>query len=147
MSQQPAPVAQPLHTSGALVSGGTSGVGLATALHLARAGVPRIALLGRDPDRGAAAQQQVIEAGAQSVFVSGDTVDPHDSTRVVDIAADFLGGRVDIVMSAVAPRGHLGPLDKQDPVELERVLRGLVLPVMQVNRAALVTPIPHLVRA
>ncbi len=126
-----------LDASRVLVSGGTSGVGLAVATQFAAAGAERIVLLGRDRGRGDQAASSVATAGAEVRFLSGNAGDARDSTRVAAEAADFLGGRIDTFVSAVAPGGHLGPLHLQDPEELERVLRGLVLPVMQMNRAVL----------
>lgn len=132
----PAP-ARPLSGSRVLVSGGTSGVGLAVATKFATAGTERIVLVGRDGARGNQAARDVASKGPRVHFLAGDAGDAQDSTRVASEAAEFLGGRIDTFVSAVAPGGHLGPLHRQDPVELERVLVGLVLPVMQMNRAAL----------
>ncbi|RSM44262.1 SDR family NAD(P)-dependent oxidoreductase [Amycolatopsis balhimycina DSM 5908] len=120
-----------------LVSGGTSGVGLTAATRFAAAGAERIVVVGRNAERGIQAERSVATAGAEVRFVAGNAGDPHDSTRLAAEAAEFLGGRIDTFVSAVAPRGHLGPLQSQDPHELERVLMGLVLPVMQMNRAVL----------
>lgn len=131
---------QPLAGSSVLVSGGTSGVGLAVATHLAQAGAERIVLIGRDADRGDRARSAVAAHGAEVHFLAGDAAGANDSTRLTNEAARLLNGRIDTLVSAVAPRGHLGPLDQQDPHELQRVLLGLVLPVMQMNRAAL----PHM---
>lgn len=134
----PAPAQpRPLMTSRVLVSGGTSGVGLAIATQFAAAGAERIVLLGRDTGRGAVAARSVATHGAKVHFVTGDAGGAHDSDRLAAEAADFLGGHIDTFASAVAPGGHLCPLLQQDPVELERILLGLVLPVMQMNRAVL----------
>lgn len=126
-------------TTGAhvLISGGTSGVGLAAALTFAREGAARIVLAGRDRDRGQAARDAVAAHGADVLFISGDAGDANDSTRIVAEAGVALHGRVDTFVSAVAPQGHLGLIQQQNPHELERVLMGLVLPVMQMNRAVL----------
>ena len=129
--------ARPPCGSRVLVSGGTSGVGLAVALQFAAAHAERIVLVGRDAERGHKAARSLHSMGAKVHFLAGDAGDAQDSTRVASEAAEFLGGRIDTFVSAVAPGGHLGPLHRQDPVELERVLVGLVLPVMQMNRAAL----------
>ncbi|MCG7632836.1 SDR family oxidoreductase [Gordonia McavH-238-E] len=120
-----------------LVSGGTSGVGLVIAKEFAAAGAERIVLLGRNAGRGVSATRIVGAEGAAVHFVGGDAGDPQGSGEMARQASEYLDGRVDCFVSAVAPGGHLGPLDRQDPVELGRVLVGLVLPVMQMNRAVL----------
>jgi 2-hydroxycyclohexanecarboxyl-CoA dehydrogenase len=134
------PSPHPIEGSRVVVSGGTSGVGLAIATQFARAGAAQIVLVGRDPERGERARAAVAGESATVRFLAGDAGSAEDSSRLAAEAADLLGGRIDTFVSAVAPRGHLGPLGRQDPGELERVLVGLVMPVMQMNRAAL----PHM---
>jgi 2-hydroxycyclohexanecarboxyl-CoA dehydrogenase len=128
---------RPIDGSHVLVSGGTSGPGLAIARQFARAGARRIVLVGRDASRGEQARASFAPSSADVTFIAGDAAHAHDSTRITDEAAEFLDGRVDTFVSAVAAGGHAGPLAQHDPVELERVLLGLVLPVMQMNRAVL----------
>jgi len=132
-SQKPRPIAG----SHVLVGGGTSGPGLAVARQFARAGALRIALLGRDASRGELARASFADTGAEVTFIAGDAGSAQDSTRIAGEAAEFLNGHVDTFVSAVAGGGHAGPLSGQDPDELERMLLGLVLPVMQMNRAVL----------
>ena len=127
----------PIEGSRVLVSGGTSGVGLAIAAQFARAGAEQVVLVGRDPERGERARSAVAAEGAQVHFVAGDAGGAQDSTRVAAEAARLLGGSIDTFVSAVAPQGHASPLGRQDPQDLERLLVGLVLPVMQMNRAVL----------
>lgn len=131
------PEPRPLSGSRVLISGGTSGVGLATAMQFAAAGADRIVLLGRDAARATEAARLVAATGTDAYAVTNDAGDATGSTLAAAEAADLLGGQIDTFVSAVAPGGHLGPLLDQDPVELERVLVGLVLPVMQMNRAVL----------
>ena len=76
----------------------------------------------------------VASPGAEVHFIAGDA---DDSTRMADEAAELLGGRIDTFVSSVAPGGHLGPVQRQDTEEPERVRTGLVLPVLQMNRAVL----------
>jgi 2-hydroxycyclohexanecarboxyl-CoA dehydrogenase len=129
--------ARSIEGSHLLVSGGTSGPGLAVARQFARAGARRIALVGRDAARGEQACSSLADGTADVVFVRGDAGDARDSTRIAQEAADFLDSRVDTFVSAVAAGGHASPLRQQDAAELERLLLGLVLPVMQMNRAVL----------
>jgi NAD(P)-dependent dehydrogenase (short-subunit alcohol dehydrogenase family) len=68
-----------------LIVGGTSGVGLATALAAVAAGVPRVALVGRNEKRGAAAAERVRGAApdAQVEYLPGNGNDPEVATAIV----------------------------------------------------------------
>jgi len=89
----------------AIVTGGTSGVGLATARRLAEAGVPRILLVGRNPERGERAAREVSELGAEAVFRSADVTVPGDAVGVVAEAVDRWG-RVDILVNSANGSGR-----------------------------------------
>jgi 2-hydroxycyclohexanecarboxyl-CoA dehydrogenase len=73
----------------ALIMGGTSGIGLAIASRLLRDDA-RVVVVGRDPERGAAALATLNHKNA--AFRSGDAGDPRQCQDVVDGAADSLGG-------------------------------------------------------
>ena len=72
-----------LKDASVLITGGTSGVGLATAIAFARAGVPRIAINGRDAARGAQARAAVLAQVPQArvEFFAGDCNDDASATR------------------------------------------------------------------
>jgi len=128
---------RPIVDSHLFVSGGTSGPGLAVARQFARAGARRIVLVGRDSVRGEAARTSFSGDSVEVSFIAGDAGSPQDSTRIAEHAAEILEGRIDTFVSAVAGGGHAGPLALQDSEELQRLVLGLVLPVMQMNRAVL----------
>lgn len=87
----------------ALVTGGSRGIGLATAHALAAEGA-RVALLGRDLDALAAAAPAV---GPGTVTVSADTTSRSEVDRAVAEAASSLDG-LDVVVNAAAPRARPG---------------------------------------
>jgi len=94
---------KPLTESAVIITGGTSGVGLATAHQLVANGVRRIALIGRDLERGARARDAVLEraSGTRVVFVSADANDPAEAQRAADAARVELDG-VDVLVNSVA---------------------------------------------
>ena len=122
-----------LGESRAVVLGGTSGVGLATALRLARAGSPEIVINGRDAKRGTAAVAAIESAGGTAYFVEGDAGDPADVARVVAEAHDRLG-RIDVAVSAVAPPGEVSLLEKIAADEMLRILDALTRPPLLLTR-------------
>jgi NAD(P)-dependent dehydrogenase (short-subunit alcohol dehydrogenase family) len=105
MTQNAIPPCYDFADTGVVIAGGTSGVGLATALAFAAAGARRIVLLGRDAERGKRAVEQVAAAHptATPTFVSADANDPVAAEGAAAEAAAYLG-RIDVLVnSTVAP--------------------------------------------
>jgi NAD(P)-dependent dehydrogenase (short-subunit alcohol dehydrogenase family) len=84
------PSGQRLAGKRALVTGGTTGIGLAIASRFLREGAS-VVITGRNEDLGRAAEMELASAG-QSWFVAADAADPDAVTRSVQQAADHLGG-------------------------------------------------------
>jgi 3-oxoacyl-[acyl-carrier protein] reductase len=81
----------------ALITGGSDGIGKATAKSLAAEGVS-VAIVARRPDVLAAAADEIRNAGGKVLPISADISDPHEAQRVVkETAARF--GRIDIVVN------------------------------------------------
>jgi NAD(P)-dependent dehydrogenase (short-subunit alcohol dehydrogenase family) len=69
----------------ALVTGGTSGLGRATAIAFAREGV-RVIVSGRDRQRGEAVVEEIRVAGGDAELVLGDLADPATPAALVRAA-------------------------------------------------------------
>lgn len=147
--------------SAVLIVGGTSGVGLASAIQFAQAGVPRIGLVGRNAERGEQARQAVLarvpaalvsgdrHAGAQVHFIQGDANDLAQARRIVDDARAQLGG-VDVLLNSTMDmsRYRPEPLLKLAPEDIGPTLLAvtaapmhmsrLVLPLMQEKRGGVI---------
>lgn len=114
----------------AIVTGGSRGIGLATARALAGEGA-RVALLARDPDALTAAATDVRDAGAPEVLtVAADTTDDEAVRAAVRTVAERFDG-VDILVNAAArpasagaPSGLAATTDDAVRVELETKLLG-----------------------
>lgn len=130
------PIVKQLSESGALIVGGTAGIGLQTALGLAASGVPRIAVVGRSAERGSRARGLIEEAGAAAYFIRGDAVDPDQVGGIVQEAETALGG-VDILMCTTA--ADVRPeLFKDIPLtDIARIYTHLALPSMHMASAVL----------
>ncbi|HVW43407.1 MAG TPA: SDR family oxidoreductase [Amycolatopsis sp.] len=107
-SGQPAPRADEgfdFSGSGVLIAGGTSGVGLATAVAFARTGCRRLMLVGRNEERGKRAIDHVLTTvpGAHAEFLSADANDPASATEAATETHRRLGGIDVLVNSVVAP--------------------------------------------
>jgi len=124
--------------SGALVTGGSRGIGRSVAIALAAEGA-RVALLGRDPGALAAAAQVV---GAGTVAVRADTTHDDEVRAAVDEAAAQLGGLA-VVVNCAAPRATPGQqpgLAGLDDADFLRQVDTKALGYVRVTRAA----VPHL---
>jgi NAD(P)-dependent dehydrogenase (short-subunit alcohol dehydrogenase family) len=117
-----------------LVTGGTSGIGLASATAFAKYGVSRIGLVGRDVERGTAAAARVAEHCGDVTFHSCDTLDRASVERTV---SQF--GRVDVLLNCAGVGGHHAPLPflDQDPAEFRSVLDTSLLGILYFCRAVL----------
>ena len=82
-----------LRGAGALVVGGGSGIGRATALMLARVGAG-VVVADLDASRAEAVAAEVAELGVPSHALSGDVTDETEAVRIVDAAHAALGGLV-----------------------------------------------------
>ena len=100
-----------------LVTGGGSGIGAATAIHLAQAGA-RVTISGR---RAEALQAVVAQAGANCHWVAGDVTVVADRTRMVEAAVQPGGGLQGLVNNAANMlRGPITALDEEAVVDLFR---------------------------
>jgi NAD(P)-dependent dehydrogenase (short-subunit alcohol dehydrogenase family) len=81
----------------ALITGGTSGIGEATAILFAKEGA-RIAITGRNETRGHAVTARILETGGQAIFVRTDVRKANECQRAVDETSGSFG-RLDILFN------------------------------------------------
>ncbi|MDR7275664.1 SDR family NAD(P)-dependent oxidoreductase [Catenuloplanes atrovinosus] len=86
----------------ALVTGGTSGIGRATAITLAARGA-HVVISGRNPERGAEVVEKIKADGGAARFVAADLTSEDDVRRLAQEA-----GEVDILVNS-AGAGAFGP--------------------------------------
>jgi NAD(P)-dependent dehydrogenase (short-subunit alcohol dehydrogenase family) len=99
---------------GALVTGGGSGIGLATAIRLAQDGAA-VTICGRTEDRLADACRRIEEeaGGAAARYVVADvTVEEQIAVAVAEAAEPT--GRLDICFACAGGSHHLGPVTEAD---------------------------------
>jgi NAD(P)-dependent dehydrogenase (short-subunit alcohol dehydrogenase family) len=103
----------------AFISGGTSGIGAATARMFARCGA-RVVIVGRNAERGREVSRACAAAGEEARFVQADVTRRDEIIRAVDVALQAFG-RLDIAFNNAGfqePRSLLGdqPDEMFDPV-------------------------------
>lgn len=96
-----------INGSSAVITGGASGLGEATARKLAGEGV-RVTVFDRNEERG---KEVVAEIGANANFIGGDVTEPDDCQKAVDQAAD--GGRLRMAVNC-AGTGWVGRVINRD---------------------------------
>ena len=101
MGDGTAPVVRELAETRAVITGGSSGIGLETARQLAKAGAPAIVLNGRNRERGEAAVTAIRDAapGCDAAFVAADVSTPEGARELAEQAALRLG-RIDLLVNA-----------------------------------------------
>jgi NAD(P)-dependent dehydrogenase (short-subunit alcohol dehydrogenase family) len=102
----------------ALVTGGTSGIGKATAIAFARAGA-KVALTGRREKEGAQVVDEIKKAGGDAAFVRGDVAKDADVKAMVDFAIKKFG-RLDIAFNNAGVE-WMGPVEKATEAEYRRI--------------------------
>jgi NAD(P)-dependent dehydrogenase (short-subunit alcohol dehydrogenase family) len=120
-----------------LITGGSSGIGLATAGRLAHRGAS-IALAARGEEALARASATLP---GQPPYIAADLSDPAQAQRAADEAASRLGG-LDAVVAAAAAAAY-GPFVEMRVQDYRAVLESTLLSAVHVAHAAL----PHLARS
>jgi len=112
----------------ALITGGTSGIGEATALLFAKEGA-EVAITGRNQKRGAAVVKRIKEVGNGSAFIHADVSVAADCRRAVDeTVAAF--GRLDILFNNAGvfyPQTALECSEKEWDEQIDVNLKGTFL--------------------
>jgi NAD(P)-dependent dehydrogenase (short-subunit alcohol dehydrogenase family) len=85
-------------TSTALITGGTSGIGRATANKLAQLGI-QVVIVGRNAERGKKTVEEIRAAGGKADFISSDLRDAASAREVAKRAIELGNGHVDIVIN------------------------------------------------
>src|SRR5713101_8319664 len=81
----------------ALITGGTSGIGEATAILFAKEGA-KVAITGRNEKRGHAVTEQITKDGGQAIFIHTDVRLTTDCRRAVDETVRAFG-RLDVLFN------------------------------------------------
>src|SRR5579862_5295514 len=108
-----------VNTSTALVTGGTSGIGLATARKLAQLGI-YVLVVGRNAERGKKAVAEIRAAGGNTDFIPSDLRDAASAHEVAKWAIELGNGQLDILINnaGIFP---FGPTHEMTEEQFDRV--------------------------
>jgi NAD(P)-dependent dehydrogenase (short-subunit alcohol dehydrogenase family) len=121
-----------------VITGASSGVGLATAIAVAGAGLTAIAAV-RDPQRAHALRDAAAKAQVNIDMVRLDVTDPESVTACIDDVVTR-HGRIDALVNNAGVAGSNSPLEQNDLADLRATMEVNFFGVIAVSRAAM----PHL---
>jgi NADP-dependent 3-hydroxy acid dehydrogenase YdfG len=130
----------PLAGATALVTGASSGIGEATARHLASLGAD-VALVARRRDRIESLAKEIEAGGRRAAVIEADVTDRAQAEAAVQSCVDGLG-RLDILVNNAGVM-LLGPVADAPVEEWEQMVQVNVLGLLYCAKAAL----PHLLEA
>ena len=119
----------------AVITGASSGIGEATALSLAQAGV-KLVLAARRKERLEALTQKIKDMGAEAVIFAADLRGADQAAACIDKAAQAFG-RIDILVNNAGTM-LLSPIDRAEPSDWQSMLEINLLSLMYTSRAALI---------
>ena len=107
------------NTFTALITGGTSGIGRATAKKLAQLGI-HVLVVGRNAERGKKTVDEIRAAGGKADFISSDLRDAASARDVAKRAIELGNGHVDILINnaGIYP---FGPTHEMTEEQFDRV--------------------------
>lgn len=126
-----------LNNKVALITGGTSGIGEATAMLFAQEGA-EVAITGRNHQRGTAVVERIKEVGSEAMFLHADVSVAGDCRRVIEETVGAFG-RLDILFNNAGvfyPHTAIECSEKEWDEQIDTNLKGtflmskFVLPVM-----------------
>ncbi len=123
----------------AVITGGASGIGKATAIRLASKGI-HIVIAGRSSERGEATVKEIEAAGGKAIYVSTDVSSEKDIKNLVDTTVQTFG-HIDLLFNNAGIEGTddivdvvtAESIDQVLGINIKGVLLGIkhVLPVME----------------
>lgn len=124
-----------LHNKVALVTGGSRGIGAATAIKLAQEGADVAITYGQSKDKAEQVAATIRGLGRRAVVIHGDAEKPETMPDVVKAVTDQLG-KLDIVVNNAGVFEAMGPVGKINGAAFSRQMTINVSSVFSLTQAA-----------
>jgi len=105
----------------ALITGGSTGIGLATAQRFAQEGV-RVAIASVNVERGNAAVRTIQDSGGEAIFIATDVSDSDQVKSLVGRVVDHYG-RLDFAFNNAGVSGDMGPIHASSVENFDEIIR------------------------
>jgi NAD(P)-dependent dehydrogenase (short-subunit alcohol dehydrogenase family) len=128
-----------LHGKVAIITGGDSGIGRATAIAFAKEGADVVIVYLNEFDDARETQKLVEKEGRKAYLIPGDIGVPAFSTLIVEETL-YEFGKIDIVVNNAAEQHPQDSIEKISPEQLERTFKTNMFGIFYLTQAAL----PHL---
>ncbi|WP_204040554.1 SDR family NAD(P)-dependent oxidoreductase, partial [Acrocarpospora phusangensis] len=113
----------------ALVTGGSRGIGAEIAREFAREGANVVITYRKSREQAEKVVAELAALGAKALAVQTDQAVPHEASTAVERAAEFLGGRIDVLVNS-AGIAVMGTVDQVDLDLLDGVQQMLATNVL-----------------
>ncbi|MFD4668901.1 SDR family NAD(P)-dependent oxidoreductase [Lentzea sp. NPDC058450] len=120
------------------MTGGSRGIGAGIARELAREGADVVITYRNSREQAEAVVAELTALGAKALAVQCDQSEPHQASTAVEQAAEFLGGRIDVLVNSagVAVQGTVDQLDLELLDGVQKMLATNVLGPIVTTHAA-----------
>jgi NAD(P)-dependent dehydrogenase (short-subunit alcohol dehydrogenase family) len=124
----------------ALVTGGDSGIGRATAIAFAKEGADVVVVYLNEHEDAKETQRHIEQEGRRCMLLAGDVGDASFCQQAIHSAISDFGGSLDILVNNAAEQHPQKSLEDITPEQLERTFRTNIFSMFYLTKAAL----PHL---
>ncbi|HHW08563.1 MAG TPA: glucose 1-dehydrogenase [Firmicutes bacterium] len=108
----------------ALVTGGTSGIGKATAISFGREGA-NVIIVSRNEEKGKTVEKELKQMGINAVWLQADVAKVDEAREMIRKAKDIYG-RIDYAFNNAKTGGRADMVDKIDEAEWEKTMAGVL---------------------
>ncbi|GAE93453.1 3-oxoacyl-[acyl-carrier protein] reductase [Gracilibacillus boraciitolerans JCM 21714] len=105
----------------AIITGGSSGIGRASAIDLAKEGV-KVCLIDIKEDKAKDVKAEIEALGSEAMIVDADLSDANRVKNAIQQVIDQWGGKLDIIFANGGINGVLAPIEDLEPEDWDKTI-------------------------